>query len=179
MTKIVSLKRLVFHSENFKKLGRKIVLVTGCFDILHLAHRQFLQKAKEQGDVLLVGLESDERVSGLKGEKRPVNPWQKRAEKLQSLRQVDFVFPLPGDLEKREVQEEVIRQIRPDVFAVSSHTVNLKRKKEIVKKYGGRLKIVFPHKQGVSTTKILKRKLGGFLKASSQNKPKGKGREKL
>ena len=93
----------------------------------------------------------------LKGKGRPINKWSKRARSLRESKMVDFVFPLPKGLEKKEKQGLLISKIKPEILAVSSHTPNLDRKKEIVGKYGGQLKIVLLHDSRVSTTKILEK----------------------
>lgn len=155
MTKIVNIEQLLFNIRALKKLQKRIVLVTGCFDILHSAHKEFLKRAKREGDILLVGLESDERVKRLKGEKRPVNSWRKRAKALAILPEVDFVSLLPKNLEKREVQERLISQIKPDILAISAHTPNINKKKAVMEKFGGKIKIVLGYDSNISTTKIL------------------------
>ncbi len=156
MSKIISYQKLLLAVKQLRKTGAKIILATGCFDILHFSHRQFLKKAKEQGDILIVGLESDQRVFKLKGIGRPINKWEKRAKALAELKAVDFIFPLPDDLHKAVVQKKIIGRIRPDLLAVSSHTKHLENKKKIMEKYKGRLMIVLTFDPRFSTTKILK-----------------------
>ena len=153
--KITTLKKLLFYINNLKCLDKKIVLVTGCFDILHQAHRQFLDQAKKIGDVLMVGLEGDKRTRKLKGPNRPINTWKVRAQNLASQKVVDFIFPLPEDLDQPQVQSELINQLRPDILAVSSHTLHLDKKRKLMRKYGGQLKIVSLFNPSVSTTKLL------------------------
>ena len=155
MSKIFSLKNLLVETKKSKSAKKKAVLVTGCFDVLHRAHINFLKQAKKQGDILLVGLETDKRVKELKGKNRPINNWAKRADNLNKIKEISYIFPLSEDLGKKEIQEMLITQLKPDVLAVSSHTPNIDRKKYIVQKYGGRLKIVFSHNPHFSTTKIL------------------------
>ena len=130
-------------------------MATGCFDILHSAHKNFLKQAKKQGDILLVGLETDRRVKKLKGKNRPINNWAKRASDLSKIKEISYVFPLPGDLEKTKVQQNLLAELKPQVFAVSSHTPNIDRKKYIIQKYGGQLKIVLLNNPHFSSTKIL------------------------
>lgn len=91
--------------------GRKVVFTNGCFDLLHVGHVRYLQEAKEQGDILVVGLNSDSSVAALKGSDRPVQCEEDRAEILLSLSAVDYVVlfsqPTPIDL---------IKAIQPDVL---------------------------------------------------------------
>ncbi len=80
----------------------KVVLAGGCFDVLHPGHVIFLQKAKKEGDILVVLLESDEKVKRLKGDGRPIHTQEKRAENLSALKVVDFVVLLPFMKENSE-----------------------------------------------------------------------------
>lgn len=154
MRKIVSFEEVV---QIAKARGEKVlVLVTGCFDLLHQAHWTFLEAAKKKGNMLIVGLEQDKRVRELKGSGRPVQNWQKRAKSLASLTRVDYVFPLPLEFSKTPEHERLIAKVRPDILAVSENTPFIDKKEEIVKKYGGRVLIVLPFNPIVSTTRILK-----------------------
>ncbi len=161
------------YLKSLKKLGKKIVLVTGCFDLLHPAHQQFLIKAKAEGDLLLVGLESDYRLRKLKGEERPINPWLIRAKNLAVLKFVDFIFPLPLAMAKASVQEKIIRQIKPAILAVSSHSQHLQKKRTLMAKYGGKLKVVMTYDPRFSTSKLL-----STLKKANKNK-KAKVKKKV
>ena len=94
-----------------KKEGRKIVFTNGCFDILHLGHIKYLEKAKSFGDVLIVGVNSDASVKRLKGESRPVNPEYDRAYLLSALKSVDFVTIFDED-----TPYGLIKAIQPDIL---------------------------------------------------------------
>jgi len=135
--------------------NQKIVLVTGVFDILHAEHRRFLEKAKNLGQLLLVGLESDVRVKALKGSGRPVNPEQVRLRNLELWKIADAIFVLPEKFQTSLDHERLIGLIRPDVLAVSSHTAFLEKKAEILQKFGGQVIVVHEHNPELSTTKIL------------------------
>lgn len=141
--------------EQIDPRGKKLVLATGCFDILHSAHREFFKKAKKAGDILAVGLESDKRVRKLKGKGRPVFRLAKRATNLTDIPEIDYIFALPENLDSRSGAEDFISRLKPDILAVSAHTSYIDIKKQIVEKYGGKLKIVTPYIPGYSTTKIL------------------------
>ena len=154
--KIVSLKKLLFYISNFKKLGKKIVLVTGCFDLLHPIHKLFLQKAKAKGDILVVGLEVDQRVKTMKGTDRPINLWPVRAANLARLKAVDFVFSLPSDINRPQAQSKLLAGLKPDVLAVSSHTSHLSQKEKLVKRHNGQLRVVLKRIPNFSTSEILK-----------------------
>ncbi|WP_281950385.1 D-glycero-beta-D-manno-heptose-7-phosphate kinase [Nitrosophilus kaiyonis] len=102
------IKRVV---EYLKNKNKKIVFTNGCFDILHIGHVKYLQKAKQLGDVLIVGLNSDESVRRLKGKDRPVNPEYDRAYLLAALEPVDYVVIFNED-----TPYELIKIIEPDVL---------------------------------------------------------------
>jgi D-beta-D-heptose 7-phosphate kinase/D-beta-D-heptose 1-phosphate adenosyltransferase len=96
---------------NRVRKGRKIVFTNGCFDILHVGHVRYLREAREQGDLLVVGLNTDASVRRLKGPDRPVNSEAARAEVLAALAAVDYIT-----LFDQETPEELIRTVRPDVL---------------------------------------------------------------
>lgn len=99
--------RDVMHSS-----GQRIVFTNGCFDLLHVGHVRYLQQARQLGDALVVGLNSDASVRELKGEGRPVNPQDDRAEVLAALGCVDFVVVFDG---KRAT--DLLRSVRPHIYA--------------------------------------------------------------
>ncbi len=107
--------------------GKKIVLVGGCFDILHAGHIVFLQKAKDKGDIVVVLLESDEQIKKLKGESRPVNTQQNRALVLAGLRSVDVVVVLPSEMHDLQY-DRLISQIKPDIIATTAGDPNRRHK---------------------------------------------------
>jgi D-beta-D-heptose 7-phosphate kinase/D-beta-D-heptose 1-phosphate adenosyltransferase len=109
--KIVSLDRIVEVVESLKREGKKIVFTNGCFDILHYGHVKYLQQAKGLGDVLIVGLNSDQSVKKLKGEERPINTQYHRAYLLASLEVVDFVV-----IFEEETPYRLIEAIRPHIL---------------------------------------------------------------
>lgn len=138
-----------------RALGKKIILVTGCFDILHQEHLEFLKRAKKEGDVLVVGLEPDERVRKMKGKGRPVNSFKIRAKNLVRLNEVDFVLKLPDDFGNRNSRLEALRLIKPNLLAISSHDPLEKRKRKDCQKIGYQLKVVYSYNPKISTTKII------------------------
>lgn len=144
--KIVSLENL--------KTNKTLVLATGCFDVLHPAHKAFLKAAKKQGDLLAVGLESDKRVKVLKGKSRPINSWSKRAAGLARLNEVDFVFPLPKKFDQSEFHLKLLQLIKPKILAVSENTPYLEKKRKLIEKIGGKL-FIFPFNPRYSTSRLL------------------------
>lgn len=154
MSQITSLKKLHAICHELQA-NNKVVLATGVFDLLHSEHKKFLKKAKEQGDILLVGVETDERVKKLKGQDRPVWKLAKRLKQIAKFPFVDHVFALPQKFDKPENHEELIAQLKPDILAVSANTPNQQEKKKIMQKYAGKAKVVLPYNPKISTTKII------------------------
>ena len=148
----MSLPEQEINREQYR-CERKIVIFTnGCFDILHAGHVRYLTAARELGDILVVGLNSDDSVRKLKGEGRPVNPAADRAEVLAGLRAVDHVVIFDED-----TAEELVRRLQPDIY-VKGGDYSLDRLPEsaIVAAYGGRTVLV-PMVEGRSTTNVIQR----------------------
>ena len=141
--------------ETARAAGKKIVLVTGVFDVLHPLHKLFLEKAKAAGDFLVVGLESDLRVTAMKGQGRPINLQAVRQSNLADLQLADIVFILPEQFGKPADHEALIANLKPAVLAVSSHTKHLEAKSAILQKHGGQVIVVLEHDPSISTTQLL------------------------
>ncbi len=148
-------KKVLF---NARQNDKKLVLVTGVFDILHKEHINFLQKAKQAGDLLVAGVETDKRVRALKGPDRPINSEQRRVKNLDRLGIADGVFLLPANFDDPEEHRAFIRKIAPDVLAVSSHTPHLQQKREIMQGIGAELQVVHQYNPELSTSKIIENK---------------------
>lgn len=167
-TELITPHFAFFHSEDktqrildlyrirlARVLGKKIVLVTGCFDVLHPEHLKFLKKAKKEGDILVVGLESDKRVREMKRKGRPVNLWQERAKNLVRLNEVDHVLKFPDDFGNKSVRLETLRLIKPDILAISSRDPLEEKKKKECQKIDCKLKVVHQYNPKISTTKLI------------------------
>ncbi len=139
------IKRLV---ERYKANGKKVVFTNGCFDILHVGHVKYLQIAKSFGDILIVGLNSDESVSRLKGPTRPVNIAEDRAYLLAALEAVDFVVPFEDD-----TPYELIKMVAPDVLVKGG---DYEGKDVVGTEFAGELKLV-DFVDGKSTTKTIEK----------------------
>lgn len=128
-----------------------VVFAPGCWDLLHAGHVQLLRRARSLGDRLIVGLNTDESISGLKGPTRPIIPYRDRYECLKAVRWVDDVIPIVG-----ATPCELIRMLRPEVV-VKGPGYDRHRMPEasIVESYGGR--IVILDGPEISTTRILER----------------------
>jgi rfaE bifunctional protein nucleotidyltransferase chain/domain len=110
--RIVTAEELSAIRDGMDSAGRRLVFTNGCFDLLHAGHVRYLQQARELGDALAVGLNSDLSVRELKGEGRPINPQDDRAEVLAALGCVDYVVVFDG---KRAT--DVLRTVRPHLYA--------------------------------------------------------------
>jgi D-beta-D-heptose 7-phosphate kinase/D-beta-D-heptose 1-phosphate adenosyltransferase len=138
--------------EEYRRLGRKIVFTNGCFDILHSGHVTFLQQARELGDVLIVGVNSDDSVRRLKGETRPINSQAERVAVLAALEAVDHVVLFDED-----TPERLVSQLRPDVHVKGSdYTIDRLPEARIVESYGGQV-VILPLVEGRSTSAILRK----------------------
>lgn len=155
MKKIITTGEAIKISKNLKNNGKIIILVGGCFDILHLGHIKFLENAKKLGDILFVILESDESVLVLKGKDRPINNQMERAQLLSSLSMVGYVVPLPY-MKIDKDYDKLITQIKPDFIATTQDDPNISHKERQAKLVGGKVKIVTERIKSKSTTKLAK-----------------------
>ena len=147
--KLEELKKIVSLA---KSTGKTIVFTNGCFDIIHGGHIEFLQKAKALGDLLVVGLNSDESVRELKGEGRPIKSERERANIISALKYVDYITIFDDD-----TPEEVIREVRPDILVKGDdYKMDEVVGREIVEGYGARVELI-PIVHGLSTTRTVEK----------------------
>lgn len=116
---IVATKEVAQLATKIREKGQTIALAGGCFDLLHQGHLTFLQKAKEQADVLVVLLESDQSIKQSKGEGRPIHSQTRRAEALAALPFVDLVVPLPHFTADAEY-DNLVLSIKPAIIATTA-----------------------------------------------------------
>jgi rfaE bifunctional protein nucleotidyltransferase chain/domain len=136
----------------FRANNKRVVFTNGCFDILHLGHTTYLEAARNLGDVLMVGVNSDASVKRLKGAARPVNTEFDRASVLSALRSVDFTCIFDED-----TPLELIRALQPDVLVKGGdYTLATIVGADIVAAQGGQI-VVIPLVDGKSTTRIIER----------------------
>ncbi len=151
-SKIKSIAALKKIAVQLKSQGKKIVFTNGCFDLLHVGHVRYLQKAKKLGDILIVGLNTDHSVKLIKGQNRPIIPEKERAEVLASLEFVDYVvlFSEPDPL-------KLIKAIRPHILVKGADwTKKQIVGRELVEKEGGKVRRV-PLVPGASSTKVIEK----------------------
>jgi len=137
--------------KQLKKQQKKIVFTNGCFDLLHKGHIDLLNKASTYGDILLVGLNSDNSVKTLKGQDRPIENEIIRSKKLLEVNNVDFVI-----IFNSETPKDLIIKIMPDVLVKGGDydKDNIVGSNEVISS-GGKVKTV-PLTKGFSTTSIIK-----------------------
>ena len=153
-SKIITLDELREKSKRLQSTGKRVVATNGCFDILHVGHVRYLATARKLGDVLVVGLNGDNSVCQLKGQGRPVNREQDRAEVLAALEWVDYVTIFP---ELRAAN--FLRAAQPAVYAkggdYTSDTLD-PEEREVLEEFGTRIEII-PYEKGYSTSQLLTR----------------------
>ena len=146
--KIVS--RDFFKENDFKLRQQKIVFTNGCFDVLHFGHVHYLLEAKKLGDILVVGLNSDDSVRRLKGPTRPINEEKERAFVLASLAFVDYIT-----LFEEDTPENLIKVVQPDVLVKGGdYTIDQIVGADFVMQNGGTVTTI-PFVEGYSSTQII------------------------
>jgi len=143
---------LVARVNAEKEKGRRVVLANGCFDLLHAGHVRYLEGARSLGDLLIVGINSDDQVTRLKGQGRPILPERDRAEIVASLEAVDVVtiFDEP-------TVTELLMATRPDIHAKGTdYTEETVPERDVVRSFGGRVRIVGDPKDH-STSELIRR----------------------
>ncbi len=137
-SRVCERSELITIVEKAKKHGQRIVFANGCFDVLHVGHVRYLEAAKALGDLLIVGINSDEQTSRLKGQGRPLMSADQRAEIISSLEAVDFVtiFAEP-------TVEQLLLALKPDIHAKGTdYTEESVPERDVVRSFGGRVAIV-------------------------------------
>ncbi|MDP2876249.1 MAG: D-glycero-beta-D-manno-heptose 1-phosphate adenylyltransferase, partial [Holophaga sp.] len=156
-SKIKSMDSITIIIEKAKQQKKRIVFTNGCFDILHLGHIIFLEKARNLGDILVLGLNSDASIRRLKGPKRPLIDIESRANVLAALESIDFVVTFEED-----TPDELIKIIKPDVLVKGGdYTLDEIVGRSFVESYGGRVELI-PLVDGKSTTNLIERVLNRY-----------------
>ena len=152
MRKTIDLETLAQRSREMRAAGKKLVATNGCFDLLHVGHVRYLQKARALGDALVVGLNGDESVRKLKGADRPINNERDRAELLAALECVDFVTIFPEERATRFLEAAA-----PAIYAKGGDYAPAtldSEERDVLEKTGARIEII-PFEQGYSTSRLL------------------------
>lgn len=148
--RIVNQLELALRVDQARKQGKLIVLANGCFDVLHVGHVRYLEAAKAMGDLLIVGVNSDDQAQKLKGKGRPVLSHDERAEIVASLEAVDLVtvFDEP-------TVEGLLLALKPDIHAKGTdYTEESVPERDVVRSYGGRVAIAGDPKNHSSSEMI-------------------------
>lgn len=157
---INELHQLTQLCQNYRSQGKKIVFTNGCFDILHSGHVRYLAGARALGDVLIVGVNTDESISRLKGPSRPVNSLYDRVQVLSALEAVSYIIPFGS--EGADTPALLIEQIRPDFFVKGGdYTRERLNEAALVEKYGGQIRIM-PYLEDHSTSLLISRISGNY-----------------
>lgn len=143
MQKLVSLQIAINEVKKAKKNGKKVGLITGCFDILHSGHIELFQFAKTSGcDFLMIGLENDQNIRLSKGKKQPYLNFKKRSEFLSEITSIDLIFPIKevvrfGSEDAKKIYRNLYAKINPDYLVTNKNADRFwKRKEKIAKELG-------------------------------------------
>jgi len=154
-SKVVDWETLITLRICWKQQRRVVVWTNGCFDLLHVGHIRNLQTARQLGDLLVVGLNSDESVRRIKGPTRPIMPEQERAEMLAALQCVDYVVVF-----NENTPETSLTRLQPDIHCKGADYAPPHGKPipeaVIVESYGGKIAYI-PLIPGTSTTDLIQR----------------------
>lgn len=149
---IIAYEDIEALAEILKKAKQKLVLTNGAFDLVHAGHLTYLEAAKKQGDILIVGINSDASVKGYKSSLRPIIPEAYRAQLMDSLKFVDYVVIFP-----ELTAHELISRVKPDVYVKGGdYTPESLPEYDAVKAVGGEVKFI-KMVEGCSTTEIIKK----------------------
>ena len=160
--RLISQSDLMSLGEQLRAKDKKIVFTAGSWDLIHAGQCRYLEKAKANGDILVVGVSSNDAIKKVKGPNKPILDEKIRAEMLTYLRSVDFVTILP-----EPSCTPSLGLLQPDIYITVKEdwTENYKESKEYktVIKYGGEVVVVDRQSTAISTTKIIQRAIGGHL----------------
>jgi len=157
-TKVKNQKEIIRIVEKVKKQNKRVVALSGSFDILHSGHIKLLKQAKARGEILIVLLNSDQSIKSYKGPSRPINPQKERAEVLSALEFVDYIVFF------NEINpKKILGKIKPNIYCQGEDWGKNCIEREIVERCGGKI-YVLKRKEGLSTTKLIDRILNVYSK---------------
>jgi D-beta-D-heptose 7-phosphate kinase / D-beta-D-heptose 1-phosphate adenosyltransferase len=152
---IDDLESLAHVCDSYHRAGKKVVFTNGCFDILHSGHVTYLHHAKQLGDVLIVGLNTDDSIKRIKGKERPINSLNDRMQVLAGLSSVDHIIPFGDEIDDTPIP--LIRVARPHIFAKGGDYIKQQLPEaETVESCGGEI-VFIDHVPDHSTTRIINR----------------------
>lgn len=146
-----------------RSLGGTIVLTSGSFDLIHIGHARYLEKASSFGDFLIVGVDSDEKIQSRKGPKRPIIGQEERLRMVAQLRGVDLITIKPAE----EKKWELIERVHPDVLIVTAETYTSEQIKLLEGAYCGKVIVLEPQATTSTSARIRKMELDAFNEATT------------
>src|SRR5712664_905943 len=150
--RILERRDLLAVVQAAKRKGKRIVFANGCFDVLHVGHVRYLEAARALGDLLIVGINSDQQARRLKGAGRPLLPQEQRAEIISSIEAVDFVT-----IFEEPTVVQLLLALKPDIHAKGTdYTEDSVPERDVVRSFGGRVAIVGDPKDHSSSQMIEK-----------------------
>jgi D-glycero-beta-D-manno-heptose 1-phosphate adenylyltransferase len=166
MTKVLTIEALCLVVEKLRREGKTVVFANGCFDLLHVGHIRYLAGARDLGDTLIVGLNSDDSVRQLKGPGRPLTPEEERAEILSAISFVDYIV-----IFHESNVERLLLQIQPNVHCKGTdYTVDSVPERDVVLSYGGTIAIVGDPKDH-STRDLIQKVVHGHSERRHEGQP--------
>lgn len=165
MKKILTYEQLPKVVKAYRDLDKTIVLTQGTYDMIHVGHGRYLQEAKKNGDILIVGVDSDEKVKKRKGPSRPIVPENERVEMLSYIASVDHLVIKPLEAKKWSL----IKIVKPDILIATKATYDSKQLEKL-KKYCGEVKVLEPKATTSTSAKIRRVQLGMAEEFSSKLK---------
>lgn len=160
--RLISQSDLLALGEKLREKNKKVVFTAGSWDLIHAGQCRYLEKAREYGDILVVGVSSNNAIKQVKGPNKPILDEKIRAEMLTYLKSVDFVTILP-----EPSCQPSLGLLKPDIYITVKEdwTDNYKESREYktVCGYGGEVIVVDRQSTAISTTQILQRAIGGHL----------------
>jgi rfaE bifunctional protein nucleotidyltransferase chain/domain len=167
--KLKALEELIGIRAELKTSGKKVVWTNGCYDFMHAGHIDCFRRAKKLGDILIVGVNSDESVRKMKGDGRPLHSQQRRAFLLSELISIDYLLMCDNDN-----MVPYLAALQPDVYSKGGdynlNTIN-QDERRLVEGYGGKI-ILVPSIHDLPTTKIVDRLLKFYLPEYLNKAPK-------
>jgi len=152
---ILQTKKIILIVKKLRQQGKKIVLTQGSFDMVHIGHGRYCAEAKQHGDILIVGIDSDAKVRKRKGENRPVVPQEERLEMMTYLSSVDYVV-----LKKLKVPKyNLINLIKPDVLVATDETYN-QEQIEYLETICGKVIVLKPMATTTTSAKLRRLQIG-------------------
>ncbi len=155
MNKILNIEQAIKLSKQLRDGGKKVVVVGGCFDIVHAGHVTFLENAKQQADFLFVLLESDETIRDTKGENRPIHIQMDRAKVLAALSIIDYVVIL-HQLKTNNEYDTLLSKLKPTIIATTKGDPNRTHKERQAKLINAKMIDVMERIENKSTSRLAK-----------------------